>query len=1321
MDSASNEYENGALKTSSPGSDAGESEQNSARLVPYLFGPTTGNPRVDIGALPVITAYDTNGVVRRDVATMTPVQISEANSGIKFAQSNALTLTSQTSDTTLPAGRKSTASDKVNLSGSPIETGSHPTEFNGLPIKRSEVTNPRTDLPVPIPVVLPVGNQTGTPLAVPTKDTVLPSISPVGESKQPASLPGLPLPLSISNDVAETPIKRGVSNIITFGASTPETRLDPLTGQPVVIKQSAERNPVPIAERTTVPVLESQSPTHGDKTRPVVQQMLDNIALPVILAPRVTERVETVKAPITAVSSVIENVATLTPEQLRAHKDPAKIPTEPIIPTAFPSLPKVPEILRTEIVTNAQTTVTQGTDDTRNKVTALLGSDKPIPVVKTAPPPEGVGLAPSIAAAISVPITPQVSRSETSDRAVIKTEPLAIVPGATNIAGERINNGTNTLGRLAGNEVKPVESAVINQPGVTRQVSNEITTGRAPVTAPGEVTVPKVPGTVVLPDGTVRANPTPADATGVKPIIPGAEINTNRPALPGAETNTTRPAIPGAENAVQRTNLNPTEGATKISNPSGGDSINRAPAAAIPADSAPAQAAVVQGGKIQDQPKVTEQQGSKLTAPTEAIVKQDTGIRSDVVAKVEGIRVENKVADTSAVALPVGEKRSPIDPAAKPTIDGIVVQDKGLPNATLRIADGAAKIAEAIVRKDEPSAKAAEIIARIPEVAAKNIESGHKFSDAIVKVAESAGKIADGAPANKIDLGQVKVADLSVPLNTLGQQIKNDALIVGQKQVDQAQNLTANPVAKNIEIANAQGHKVGEAPKVDVGRRPIDHVKVDQIVADFLVNNRGSKEQTPVGKILSALDNSNISNQQVDPKNLLDAAAVRRILDGQLVNLNPNLNPTILEGITPPGQLPGDYALPSLGSLNLSQIIGLGEKLQEAVTGAGTETADVQQKSQVPQHRTKYIVKEGDTLESISEFKLGDARLVRLLITINRAQIGYAETENGKIAYVVPDQSLWLPTPDEIEVHKKNFFGKKDKHGNYTGGSSSQQNTPVKTPMNFDRTQVSGEISGSFQDFRPSPMPSGNRVSAGYEMKYGKVSKPNSQPVKEEVVEEEVQHNSVQISHRQCYQVGVDETLISIAASLPSMGHISMWRLLAKINGYQLDEDSTGKPLTSLSAGQFIVLPTQVELNEFKLMEKLDSASFKAGGYAQESKPPEARTITPPPAMKMLEQGMGSKSTVHKLSSYTRLVLTDLAQNEDCFSVKIEARIDGTWLTLANYECNFGRTTRHLYNRDGEIKSMDLDLPPFVVKEMAKEDFVRNWNSYVNIFMGVQA
>ncbi|HNB23765.1 MAG TPA: hypothetical protein PKZ32_15225, partial [Candidatus Melainabacteria bacterium] len=105
-------------------------------------------------------------------------------------------------------------------------------------------------------------------------------------------------------------------------------------------------------------------------------------------------------------------------------------------------------------------------------------------------------------------------------------------------------------------------------------------------------------------------------------------------------------------------------------------------------------------------------------------------------------------------------------------------------------------------------------------------------------------------------------------------------------------------------------------------------------------------------------------------------------------------------------------------------------------------------------------------------------------------------------------------------------------------------------------------------------------------------------------------------------------------------------------------------------------------------------------------------------ALIALAQGVGGLSTVQRLSNFTRLVFNDLPQLENCFSVTVEARWNGQWKPMASYECRHGQTTRHLYNKHGEIKSMELDLPPYVVKEMAKEDFLRNWNAYVSNFMG---
>lgn len=608
--------------------------------------------------------------------------------------------------------------------------------------------------------------------------------------------------------------------------------------------------------------------------------------------------------------------------------------------------------------------------------------------------------------------------------------------------------------------------------------------------------------------------------------------------------------------------------------------------------------------------------------------------------------------------------------------------------------------------------------------------------------------------AGKNESGAARIENAAARASEQNQIGQNQ---IGQNQIGQnllAQNQLANQNQNAAVKGNdhAAAHGIKGAVDGSISGHKIDNAKIDQVVADILNNVRNNPNQRPelnAGKFLSQIDQANIAaNQQLDPKGLLDAAAVRRILDGQGINLSPQAINTIMEGIKPTGEYAADYALPSIGSLNLSQIIGLGEKLQEAVAGAGNETAETQTKPQLQQHRVKYKVKEGDTLESIAQEKLGDARLFQLLITINRAQVNYKLEDDRKVAYVVPDQYLWLPTDHELDVHKKNFFGKPGKEGSFALGISSKQNTPLIPPVSFDRTVVSGEVSGNYQDFRPRSNSSNplnpvnskpeNRISAGYEIKAKQpISKQNAQnisntpsipnvqstPKVDSVNLDAIEFVSTQVSHRQCYQVRDGETLVSIAASLESMGHVSMWKLLAKINGFQLEENGEGKPVANLYAGQFIVLPTSEELKEYKILEMLNSCSKTAGGEPKNvfACVVQPREIAPPQALLAMQQGVGGSTTVHKLSSYTRLVLNDIPQLEHCFSITVEARLNGEWRAMASYECRHGQTTRHLYTKDGECKSMELELPPYVVKEMAKEDFIRNWTDYVNSYMGIVA
>jgi hypothetical protein len=56
------------------------------------------------------------------------------------------------------------------------------------------------------------------------------------------------------------------------------------------------------------------------------------------------------------------------------------------------------------------------------------------------------------------------------------------------------------------------------------------------------------------------------------------------------------------------------------------------------------------------------------------------------------------------------------------------------------------------------------------------------------------------------------------------------------------------------------------------------------------------------------------------------------------------------------------------------------------------------------------------------------------------------------------------------------------------------------------------------------------------------------------------------------------------------------------------------------------------------------------------------------------------------------------------------------WTTIAAYECDNGKIMRHIFSADGSRSSLEIDLPPEISFEMAKQDFCDNWNFYFDCF-----
>lgn len=106
----------------------------------------------------------------------------------------------------------------------------------------------------------------------------------------------------------------------------------------------------------------------------------------------------------------------------------------------------------------------------------------------------------------------------------------------------------------------------------------------------------------------------------------------------------------------------------------------------------------------------------------------------------------------------------------------------------------------------------------------------------------------------------------------------------------------------------------------------------------------------------------------------------------------------------------------------------------------------------------------------------------------------------------------------------------------------------------------------------------------------------------------------------------------------------------------------------------------------------------------------ESSTFEPPE----LEHSIGA--LVH-LSDCCRVQINESSINQNEFNIRLEAKIMDSWRTIAAYYSREERIARVMYRIDGRRKQIDVQLPSSVVKEMAEEDFMHNWERHYRGYM----
>ena len=185
--------------------------------------------------------------------------------------------------------------------------------------------------------------------------------------------------------------------------------------------------------------------------------------------------------------------------------------------------------------------------------------------------------------------------------------------------------------------------------------------------------------------------------------------------------------------------------------------------------------------------------------------------------------------------------------------------------------------------------------------------------------------------------------------------------------------------------------------------------------------------------------------------------------------------------------------------------------------------------------QTKYVVKQNDTLESIATKQLGARDLWELIYELNKSLIT-VKMILGKQLYVLPPGSvLWLPSKKQIREWRRRRLSQQ---------ANTRQDTAV--PRGF-----ASDVEGTGQ---------GDSRRSNVENLLGPIRKTNVPT----------------------YTVRLGDTLRSIAMKHPALNDVKLWKLLAEKNGLSVAADGKGNPTANLQRGTSLVLPTTMEILEFR-------------------------------------------------------------------------------------------------------------------------------------------
>ncbi|MCA9802975.1 MAG: LysM peptidoglycan-binding domain-containing protein [Cyanobacteria bacterium HKST-UBA02] len=255
--------------------------------------------------------------------------------------------------------------------------------------------------------------------------------------------------------------------------------------------------------------------------------------------------------------------------------------------------------------------------------------------------------------------------------------------------------------------------------------------------------------------------------------------------------------------------------------------------------------------------------------------------------------------------------------------------------------------------------------------------------------------------------------------------------------------------------------------------------------------------------------------------------------------------------------------------------------------------------AQEDKKRRRYVVKKGDTLDSIAEKELRDLRLAALIYDINKKIIPTRE-ENGKqVAHLPRGLIIWLPSPAESrEFRSKLMTGKIGAPDATTsGGTPGKFATPEEELAARFGEQWNGTANDTTIDTNATS-PEDDKIRD--EWMANAVAKAEQRRKNiEEALGPIGPRKSKKPDSRLQYVIRLGDSLKSIAMKHPAIKDVSLWKLIAEVNGLTTETDSRGVPTAKVTRGASITLPSNKEIAEYR--ERLGLNRAKLIGSANQS------------------------------------------------------------------------------------------------------------------------